>query len=60
MRLIWAYNDMDPADGDLSLVNYHGLNRGSRSIQLLNPVMQQPELPDDIVSFDMVFDNVSK
>nr|XP_014352982.1 PREDICTED: DBH-like monooxygenase protein 1 [Latimeria chalumnae] len=55
MRVIWAYH---PEDGGSIDPKYHGSNRGSKSIRLLNPVKAN-DIPPQTPYFDLQNQNVS-
>lgn len=56
MRVIWAFHEEDVGP---SGPVYHGVNRGKKSIRLLNPVSGK-SIPQDTASFDLRNVNVSK
>ncbi|CAL1540453.1 unnamed protein product [Lymnaea stagnalis] len=50
-RVIYSYGPNDPSANNS--INYHGYNRGSKSILLLNPPMETP-LPDDVTTVEFL------
>ena len=59
-RVVFAWNNNDPANDDPDAVVYHGENRGSTSLNLLSGVTTPPvnEDPSLIQSFTLAVDNV--
>lgn len=55
MRVIWAYHDKDFREGSQ---NYHGSNRGTKSLRLLNPE-KDATLSSSLPYFDLTNQNVS-
>ena len=59
-RVVFAWNDDDPANDDPDAVVYHGENRGSSSLNLLSGVTTPPENEDPslVHSFTLAVDDV--
>lgn len=55
MRVIWAYHAND-VEGNSPI--YHGLNRGQRSLRLLNPERKH-DVSDETLSFNFTNQYVS-
>ena len=58
-RLIFAYGSTDPADNVLQSSDYHGGNRGAKSVYLLDPQSPTNSIPDDALHFDLLTNSVS-
>ncbi|KAM6465739.1 DBH-like monooxygenase protein 1 isoform 2-T2 [Liasis olivaceus] len=55
VRVIWAYHDKDFKNGGQ---NYHGSNRGTKSLRLLNPE-KNAIIPPSLPYFDLANQNVA-
>ena len=60
-RVVFAWNNNDPANDDPDAVMYHGENRGATNLNLLSGVTNPPmnEDPSQVQSFTLAVDNVS-
>ena len=59
-RVIFAWNEADPAGDDPNAVMYHESNRGVQNLNLLGGQQEVPPDPADIQSFDVVVNSVRK
>ena len=57
-RVIYAWNEADPAGDDPNAVMYHGTNRGTRNLYLLGGQQEVPPDPSDLEIFDLTVKNV--
>ena len=58
-RMIYAWNEADPAGDDPNAVLYHGTtNCGTQSVNLLGGQQEVPPDPADLQSFDVTVDSV--
>ena len=56
MRVIFSFTDTDP-EGIIGL-DYHGTNRGSKSVVLINYKDGEQQLPDDSFPMDILITEV--
>ncbi len=58
-RVVYSWNPSDPAGPETP--SYHGANRrGSVSLNLRGGLVDPPELPDDVATFTIAVNDVSK
>ena len=58
-RVIYSWNEADPAGDDPNAVIYHGnTNRGTQSLNLMGGQQVVPPDPADLESFDVIVNNV--
>jgi hypothetical protein len=57
-RVVFAWNNDDPANDDPDAVVYHGENRGSSNLNLLSGVTNPPMNEDPVESFTLAVDDV--
>ena len=57
MRLIYSFNPYDPS-GDTAPLQKHTV-KGSKSVYLLSPTRDEPTLPSDAFSMDLLMSNVN-
>ena len=58
-RVIYAWNEADPAGNDPNAVLNHGTrNRGTQSLNLLGGQQEVPSDPADLETFDVAVQNV--
>ena len=57
MRLIYSFNPYDPSEDTAPLQKHTA--KGSKSVYLLSPTRDEPTLPNDAFSMDLVMSNVN-
>ena len=56
-KVIYAYHPEDPSSEN-TILGHNTINRGSRSLLLLNMLEKIPSLPSDTQTFDILHDKV--